>query len=441
MKARRFWAPALMVLVAMNNACQPDTSDTPLSPEALESTRVDRIALLASPPNPNARSSDELRAELVAEVPGYAGSWVEDGTMVVAVTPAARADAEERIRNLSPTMKGFPAVRRNVKYDFAELLAWQRLLDLNPQRDWISVDINEVQNRLELKVRTLSGMREYREQARAAGIPNDAFVVEVADPITPMSTLRDAFIDIPGGAKITDEADNGYSGTLGVNIKVSGIRGFALTAGHVAGSSYSVPDESYSQWQPTIGWPSKELQEVMDRAPYYIYATGCTGSCRWSEASILEYYNANDAADGEIAKTAYYNNYGSDSDGSIDVVGAWSISRARSFPENFLWYAAHVDAVGQTSGWVHGPVTQTCATFNWQGAVVLCQEVFAGYMNEGDSGSPVFSAGSSAGHPSTTVEFEGIAWARLTNGHTVFSSWINIRSDYPGTCVTGPSGC
>lgn len=441
MKARRFSGiVTLMTLIAMINACDPDAESTPISPEGTWGYADQQEPTAGAHLRSNARSSDEVQAEWLAEVPGYAGWWVDDGMIVVALTSAAKGDAEERIRNLIP-VEGLPTVRRNAKYDFAELLRWQGLLDLGLKGDWISVDIDEVQNRLELRVRTLAGVGEHQERARTAGIPDDALLVELADPITPLSTLRDAFNQIPGGAKITDEADYGYSGTLGVNVKVDGFRGFALTAGHVAGGPFSVPLGFHSVWQPTIGGSSKELKEVRDDAPYYIPSTGCTGSCRWSEMSILEYQNPNHAGDGKIARTSYVNNYGTDSDGSVDVVGSWSIRRARMAPSVFLWTGAHVEAVGQTSGWVHGPVTQTCTNFNYLGVVVLCQDLLAGYMNSGDSGSPVFSAGSGAGHPSTTVDFEGIVWARLTNGHTVFSSWGNILAEYSGICVTGPPGC
>ena len=51
------------------------------------------------------------------------------------------------------------------------------------------------------------------------------------------------------------------------------------------------------------------------------------------------------------------------------------------------------------------------------------------------------NAGSGAGHPSATVEFEGIVWGRLTNGHNVFSSFFNLKADYPTVCVTGERGC
>lgn len=99
-----------------------------------------------------------------------------------------------------------------------------------------------------------------------------------------------------------------------------------------------------------------------------------------------------------------------------------------------------VFAVGQTSGWSSGNVTNSCVDVNVAGSDIrmLCQNI-AGYLsNPGDSGAPVFRITNS---PATRdVELSGINWGGPDNGsYGVFRiiSWVQTELGTLDTCAAG----
>lgn len=101
-----------------------------------------------------------------------------------------------------------------------------------------------------------------------------------------------------------------------------------------------------------------------------------------------------------------------------------------------------IDKIGRTTGWTHGTVTATCVDGqhgNWpNNHKLVCQGEASVYIDEGDSGSPVFIYDGRDG-----VQLAGIEWGSPSNppnSDMLFSTFSDYTSDFgnqhPETNIT-----
>ena len=158
-------------------------------------------------PSMTAVSSDPTPDPLAvaAVVPGFGGYFLDaDGKPTAYLTdPAQRPAAEEALAGFL-TDRGFTASDLRVqqgRYDYAQLDAWH-------EGSWaqalavsgaIYTDLDEGSNQLRFGAVDAAAAASVAAAVLAAGVPQTAFTVDVAEPIVPLHTLRDRVRPVAGG--------------------------------------------------------------------------------------------------------------------------------------------------------------------------------------------------------------------------------------------------
>jgi len=238
-------------------------------------------------------------------------------------------------------------------------------------------------------------------------------IVEPAEPIVPMATLRDAHRPTMGGLQINFP---GFLCTLGFNA-LDGTQESFITNSHCTANQGGVDDTPYYQPTQSIS-PTRLATEVED--PVFTASAGCPSGrvCRRSDAARARYDDPTGFQLGRIART------GSSKNGSLEVVGHWTIAADDGTTDQFP-IGSVLNKVGRTTGWSQGKVSQTCVDYGVSGTniVVFCQTAVRAKVNSGDSGAPVFAI--SGGTNATLV---GILWGG-GGGSFVFSPLKNVEAE------------
>lgn len=319
---------------------------------------------------------DEFRA-MAFLTPGFGGMFYDaTGTPTVYL---------KDLQGVAAFQRDFPGVRvLEGKFDFIELSDWRaELRPLLALPGVVFLDVDEARNRVTVGVET-------KEAAKAAdavtreierrGVPLDAVVVEAAEPIVPLVTLRDKIRPVPGGVQINFP---GFLCTLGVNAYRSGVFGF-LTNSHCTSIQGGV--ESTRYYQPTTSGGAIGT-EIAD--PAYTTGSPCPSGrrCRWSDSSFARY---DSASLGEFRKIARPDSR-STTGGSVTISGSFPRLTVIGKVQNPV--AGEVlDKVGRTTGWSFGLVSSTCVDSNVANTniTLFCQSFVNAGVGSGDSGSPVF---------------------------------------------------
>jgi hypothetical protein len=374
------------------------------------------------PTPPRLVTLDEQFLALAGRVPGFAGFFVEQGRIRVALTdpsPALlRAALVEIERTFGPdrfSTQGARAVRAT--YDFVELNAWKEaaLALLGGGRVTL-VDADERRNRVIVGLRTFADRQAVAEALRRAGVPAAAIVFEVRRPFAPLldpltAALQEKQRPLVGGVVIET---TGGACTLGFLAKwYGGPRGFITNShclppiGNAYGPGLQVFQDGFDFVLPVdpvdpIGF------EAVDPA------LGCGGACRASDAAFVGLDDDETGRLGRIAGTpgapppaSWFGHY--------DVVG-----------KGLAVCGESVRFVGARSGEVAGEVNCTCCgAEGGSGVVWSCQTGFTAPTGDsGDSGSAVFrplGVGFDA-------ELLGVLWGGA-DGQLAYSPISNIESE------------
>jgi hypothetical protein len=183
----------------------------------------------------------------------------------------------------------------------------------------------------------------------------------------------------------------------------------------------------YNQPSRTVS-PDPIAFEAHD--PEYFRGGACPRGrvCRYSDAARALYVSGVESARGKIAKTDGLNT------GSLNVAGEFTITSQNNTATSF---SGTIHKVGRTTGWSSGNVSSTCATVNVSGSnlTLLCQTMVSSsqkIVEGGDSGSPVFSKGSS-----DDVTLVGVLWGGSSSGDRfVFSPLKNIQDELGAVTAT-----
>jgi hypothetical protein len=405
-----FAASAALTLAACQNDSSPTSPDTgPLSARVQSSQGSDL---------PSA-------AEFARQVPGFGGFFLsQDGTPTVYLTRgSSRAPAE---RLLAGYLKGqglsTAAVRvLEARYRWQQLERWQAAATVEALAvpGAVFVDNDETSNRVRIGVENLTAMAQVRAAVARLRIPDDALIVDRAEPIVQVADLQHV-VDRPVRAGVQINFP-GFLCSLGFNATSGGVPSF-VTASHCTNKQGGV--ESTPYWQPLeTTAPTQIATEVAD--PVYVKGgPGCPRGklCRYSDASRAAYINGVSGALGVIAQTSGANN------GSITISGSFSItSDDCGTTGGCLAVGTTVNKVGRTTGWTSGAISNTCVNTGVSGSriVQFCQTFVSAGVGAGDSGSDVFQVTSGS-----NVKLAGVLWGGNSGGTLfVFSPFANVTRE------------
>lgn len=420
-------AAVLLLLIAAG--CSDQLPPGPGDPVAPRQDATDRSGNAQRP------IDDEL-AGIAAKAPGFGGMFFdEDGVLnVYLADPAQEAAARTAVAEAFGPRRPVPAVRvLKGEYDFRELAGWHALLpEVLALSGVVLTDIDEAHNRLRVGISDAGARDRVLGALDRLRIPRDAVLVEEADPIYQVLTLRDVVRPTYGGVQINFP---GFLCTLGFNAdglnpsdhSWTGVRYF-VTNSHCTSVQGGV--ESTQYWQPLNGATTHIGTEITD--PVYFSGAPCPAGrvCRYSDASMAQYTSPSLASLGKISRTTSRGTtLGSitfATPDNFDIFNVWGYS---GFSAPFV--GQFLDKVGRTTGWTGGQMTASCVNVNVSGTNItqLCQNFVSAGVGGGDSGSPVFDSNAWAGQ-SVAVNLYGILWGGNTAGTLfVFSPMPSVISE------------
>jgi hypothetical protein len=409
--------PAAVLTLLLAAAC--DTPNAPVGPEPEGESQNQ-----ASAPGQLRTPDDEFARAARAEVPGFAGFYLQDdGTPVVRlVDPSQRGAAQrylaqELVRARGGRRAGAPAqpVFLNAAYDFAQLKEWAEALTPLLQRDGIYlIDVDEVQNRVLVGVGGASSAGEVRAEGARLGIPAAALATQTQPAPRVRATVRDRFTTTVGGIQI---AFSGYLCTLGFNARrVSTGANIYVTNSHCTGTQYV--SDGIAIFQNTNAAGNQIGNEVADRGMWACVSG--VASCRQADAAYISNNGTRTVGQGGIARTAWNTGAagGLTVTGEYDVIGRYT---------GTLPVGSYLDKTGRTSGSTYGQVTNSCVTIG----SLRCQDISKVWSEGGDSGSPVFVYIGGSGTAENDVQLHGVMWGGPgTDYTTTYSSRLaGIEAD------------
>jgi hypothetical protein len=359
---------------------------------------------------------------VASAVQGFGGYFLDEaGAPTVYLTdPEQRADAEQALAAFLAD-RGFAATDLRVRqgtFEYAQLDAWYR----QARPDAFSVagiilgDVDESQNRIRFGVATASAAAAVQGVISQLGIPSDAVIVQQRAPFATAATLRDDVSPLQGGLQINFLNVGGVVGvsllcTLGFNAIIDGVPSF-ITNSHC--SQVEGGEETPTDYYQPLQDPDRDRMVNPENLiateaddPHWFISLDCPLSpafqCRWSDASRAAYIPtaAAEATLGRIARTVRPSTSLSDVELTID--GFFTIRREQA--RGVVGEVAN--KVGRTTGWTFGTTTETCVDVIALGTthMRLCQEIVAGVVDGGDSGSPVFRR-----NGGSNVTLLGVLW-------------------------------
>jgi len=345
---------------------------------------------------------DDQLADVAKSVPGFGGMFIsEDGALELLLLEGTQASLAENaisaVFQLDAVPRGKVRVRP-AQYGFVQLKQWHDAVstDVLSLNGVVFTDLDESKNRLRIGVEN-SGMQKAVENKLAvSGVPQEAVIIEVTDPVRLETSLRDRHRPLVGGLQINF---GNFLCTLGFIANRQGIRGF-VTNSHCTNVQGGVEGTVYHQ-HTASGTTNRVGRELAD--PTYFTGGVCPAGrrCRRSDAAFVRVpHPSGPATTSTLGRIARPN------------LGSFAWNGANLFSivgtGNPLM-GASVTKVGRTTGRTRGTVNLTCTNFNVSGTNItqLCQARASYLSSPGDSGSPVFGIVSSV---SNTARLRGIHW-------------------------------
>jgi hypothetical protein len=400
-------------------ACQDNSN--PTAPDAVPPS--DRVQASQGADLPPA-------GEFARQVPGFGGFFLDrSGNPTLYLTRGSSRAPAERLLAAYLRGRGLTTAAIRVlegRYSWHQLERWQAQASTEALAvtGAVFVDNDETVNRVRIGVGNLNAMGQVRATLARLRIPDEAVIVERADPIVQVATLQNV-VDRPVRAGVQINFP-GFLCSVGFNA-TSGTQQSFITASHCTTTQGGV--ESTPYWQPLqSSQPTQIATEVADPV-YKKNIAGCPRNklCRYSDASRAAYINGANQALGRIARTSGANN------GSLEITGTFTINADDCGTRGgCLTVGTTVNKVGRTTGWTAGTITNTCVNTGVQGTrfAQLCQTFVSAGVGGGDSGSDVFQISGS------TVKLAGILWGGNSGGtQFVFSPLGNVISEL-GSLVT-----
>jgi hypothetical protein len=421
------------------------TEVAPTEPAVLS---TDAPSFFAAPKNPAAFRGglDAQFARIARDNPGFGGAYYdESGALVVVQTAGARTMSSRLgsdLARIGVDVAAQPVKTAVGQFDFAQLHAVRvQVRQTLGLRGVVYVDTDERANRVRIGVENASARRSVERALGMMGVPSEAVIISDAEPIVPLqATLRDAIRPIPGGVQIWRFIPPGSGSicTLGFNVRAAGnpnVLGL-VTNSHCTEQRGTVTGTEWNQKQ--FAFPLDPVAVEEFDPPFFTNAQNprCPvgRNCRWADAAGGRYVPSLTPGGVEFGRIARPENSSQHSAGSLVIDPAnprFHIVSEEPYPMG----GETVHKVGRTTGWLIGPVIQTCIDTNVSGpgdVTMLCQERVEATPVGGDSGSPVFMRLGTGANPD--VSLIGILWGGSSNTY-VFSAMDNVRFEtagYPG---------
>ncbi|TVP44874.1 MAG: hypothetical protein EA350_10715 [Gemmatimonadales bacterium] len=432
-RTARLWSLSLTVFLA--SACVDITP--PTESTSAEDAQPSLFGGLAPDPQRFDGGLDAEFVRIARDVPGFGGVYYDErGTLVMVLAGDApeisMLSLEAPLERLAIDPRAQPVRVQAAQYSFIELDAMHRnarpVLDINGV---VFTDADERANRVRIGVSNPSARAAVESELQRAGVPLEAVIISDAEPIEPMQlTLRDRVRPMGGGLQIWRFVPPSQASicTLGFNVRAPNrpnIQGF-VTNSHCTTQQGVVLGTEWNQKQ--LAFPLETIAVEAHDPPFFQGAPCPEGrNCRYSDAAGAQFsVGVADQGFGLIHRTTAVSQHTA---GPLDidpVNPAWTIISETPFPT--LGQTLH--KTGRTTGWLAGPVIQTCINTNVAGGgqiSLLCQDRVQATPAGGDSGSPVFSRYGE----SNDVSLVGILWGGSGNTY-VLSSMSNLRFENPG---------
>jgi hypothetical protein len=367
--------------------------------------------------------------ELARQVPGFGGFYLDaNGTPTVHLTRGSdRANVARALAGyLAANGLDAAAIRvQEARYGWQQLERWKDAATLAAFESpgAVFVDNDETANRVRIGVVDLSSLGQVRAAVAQSGLPDDAVVIERAEPIVLVASLQNV-VDRPVRAGVQIHFGQ-YVCSVGFNA-TDGTQKSFVTASHCTNTQGGVENTAY--YQPLQSSSGGQIATEVEDPVYLRNSAGCPRGrkCRYSDAARAVYANGANQALGSIARTSGANN------GSLEITGTFSItSDDCTTVGGCLAVGQAVNKIGRTSGWTSGNITNTCVNTGVSGSsiVQLCQTFVSAGVAGGDSGSDVFQGTSG-------VKLVGILWGGSSSGNQfVYSPFGNVTREL-GTLIT-----
>lgn len=401
------------MVTAQDDAPEPQVSPTP-------SAGDDVVGALADTPNAvylpliaveegaqtetGVQTIDDLFAEVARQVPGFGGLFYDESGQLTMHLMESRSDEQMTLAAAS-TKAALTALLQNDprmteageirvipgQYDFLQLKEWSDRMNaaILGVPGVLLTDIDERANRLRIGIQDQAVQSVVQEHLAQLGIPREAVIIEVTEPIKAATTLRDKQPTLVGGLQI----QYGSKGcTLGFIANRSGVKGI-VTNSHCTSIQGGVENTVY--YHPSGSGSTNRIGiETVD--PPYSPGTGgvCPSGrrCRYSDTAFVKIPHPSGpsvkANVGFIARTTGL--------GKVDIDSnnpQYRIVREVAFP----LVGEVLNKVGRTTGWTQGVVSATCYNIPVldpnsapTDITLICQDSVNAGQAGGDSGSPVF---------------------------------------------------
>jgi hypothetical protein len=451
MRNRKVAVPGLLIAaVAFAGAC---SDISPTEPASLDQITPSLFGGKAPNPADFAGGIDGEFVRIAQEVPGFGGFYFDEAgalTVVMAgdAQPMSGGALERSLQRLGFDSGVVPMRVQQGRYDFIQLNAMHRSVSpIFGINGVVYTDADERANRVRIGVEP-AARADVERALGMLGIDRDAVIISDAEPIEPMqTTLRDRVRPIGGGLQIWRfiPPNQASACTLGFNVRAPNrpnVQGF-VTNSHCTAQRGVVTPAEWAQKQ--IQLPFEPIAVEAHDLPFFQGGVCPAGrNCRYSDAAGAQYtVGPEEQAFGAIYRTLAPSQHGV---GTLEIDPAnprWTITSETPFPV----VGQTVHKTGRTTGWLIGPVINTCQTTNVSGAgeiTILCQDRVEATPQGGDSGSPVYIRDGQT----SNVSLVGILWGGSSNTY-VFSSMQNVRFEnvgpvnwitYPGQIPPPPSG-
>jgi len=371
-----------------------------------------------SPVAPNVLAGARGQEELVRQIPGFGGVFLdENGTPNVYLTDLdAALDAELDLASFMRD-RGFDAVPikvRRADFTIPQLDEWfTAAAEATLGHDGVvTIDIDDRSNRVSIGVVDASQVEMIRDRAVGLGIPVEALDVTVMGPIRTAATLQDQVRPVQGGLQINFDL---FVCTLGFNVAaVNGRESPSfITNSHCTDVQGGTEGTRY--FQPAFFVPEAFIGLEVDDPTYDSRECFEGFVCRYSDAARVRYDGGVSHTLGKIYRTTGPNNL------DLTIDGEWKLVAKRR-----AMVGHTVSKVGRTTGWSEGEVFMTGVAVLQAGSniVVLDQSFANGFVGGGDSGSPVVFTDED--HAALT----GLLWGGAANGSFyVFSTIQNVQME------------
>jgi hypothetical protein len=382
------------------------------------------LALALQPP---VRTIDDMFEDVARREPTFGGLYFDKGRLHVVLTDVGRDPEIVRtaIRGVfaDARFSRAPIQVEPGRYSYSQLGAWGRQL---PRAfgvpGVISIDVDEVRNRLAIGIRSDSVRSGVVGILAAAGVPTDALVFDLREPIHFADDLGGEVREIVGGVHIDLPAAGNWC-TLGLNVSYSSQASF-MTNGHCS-TTFGSSNDGTPFWQAfrsvsadSVG--SEGTEAALFASDHDARCPSSSAICKYSDADFIPYRSGmvSSQAMGYFARPTTRTRFDSNL-----VISSGTPTIPIDSKELFPFSGDTVDKVGARTGWTYGPVTSTCSTEAVTNGLstyyfVCVHEANMG-LGPGDSGSGVFVFESGTGYGT----WAGQAFAGSTPGTNGFYTY------------------